>query len=155
MVVSGRQLGSNTKLLIYWNFHTQAYLGFTEWSKKEKICSEQQLCEQKRPVDVRGQRRMSRLAGNDRKATVIQITTRLCRIPSLNAQHMKPWSRWASVTENHIESHFCQLSTGQLRLNSHRLTKTGQQKIGKTNLIWWVTFWPYQLWHSGGRVRIT
>ncbi len=65
------------KLLIYWDFHAQPSLWFyREWSEKEKISSERQLCERKWLVDVRGQRRMSRLVRDDRKATVTQITTR-------------------------------------------------------------------------------
>ncbi len=65
------------KLLIYWDFHTQLSLRFREWSKKEKISSERQLCGWKCLVDVRGQRRMGRLVRDDRKATVSQIITRL------------------------------------------------------------------------------
>ncbi len=49
---------------------------YREWSGKEKISSERQLCELKCLVDVRGQRRMGRLVRDDRKATVTQITTR-------------------------------------------------------------------------------
>ncbi len=48
---------------------------YREWSEKEKISSEQQLCGWKWLVDVRGQRRMARLVRDDRKATVTQITT--------------------------------------------------------------------------------
>ncbi len=60
------------KLLIYWEFHAQPSLGFTENGPK-KI---KYLCGQKCLVDVRGQRRMGRLVRDDRKATVTQITTR-------------------------------------------------------------------------------
>jgi len=49
---------------------------YREWSKKEKISSEWQLCGQKCLVDVRGQRRMVRLVRDGRKSTVTQITTR-------------------------------------------------------------------------------
>ncbi len=51
-------------------------LVYREWSRKEKISSEQQLCGRKCRVDVRGQRRMGRLVRDDRKAAVTQITTR-------------------------------------------------------------------------------
>ncbi len=65
------------KLLIYWDFHTQPSLVFTEnGPEKEKISSEWQLCGRKCLVDVRGQRRMGRLVRDDRKTTVTQITTR-------------------------------------------------------------------------------
>ncbi len=49
---------------------------YRELSEKEKISSQWQLCGRKCLVDVRGQRRMDRLARDDRKATVTQITTR-------------------------------------------------------------------------------
>ncbi len=49
---------------------------YREWSEKEKISSERQLCGWKCLVDVRGQRRMDRLVRDDRKATITQITTR-------------------------------------------------------------------------------
>ncbi len=49
---------------------------YREWSEKEKISSERQLCGWKWFVDVRGQRRMGRLVRDDRKTTVTQITTR-------------------------------------------------------------------------------
>ncbi len=56
--------------------HTTISRVYREWSEKEKISSERQLCGWKRLVDVRGQRRMDRLLRDDRKATVTQITTR-------------------------------------------------------------------------------
>ncbi len=49
---------------------------YREWSEKEKISSERQLCGRKCLVDVRDQRRMVRLVRDDRKSTVTQITTR-------------------------------------------------------------------------------
>ncbi len=49
---------------------------YREWSEKEKISSERQLCGRKCLVDVRGQRRMGRLVRDDRKVTLTQITTR-------------------------------------------------------------------------------
>ncbi len=49
---------------------------YREWSEKEKISSERQVCGRKCLVDVRGQRRMDRLVRDDRKATETQITTR-------------------------------------------------------------------------------
>ncbi len=49
---------------------------YREWSEKERIASERQLCGRKCLVDVRGQRRMGKLVRDDRKATETQITTR-------------------------------------------------------------------------------
>ncbi len=55
--------------------HTTISRVYREWSEREKISSERQLCGWTCLVDVRGQRRMDRLVRDDRKATVTQITT--------------------------------------------------------------------------------
>ena len=78
MVVGARQAGlsiSGTADLLEFSPTTFSSV-YREWSEKEKISSERQLCGRKCRVDVRGQRRMSRLVPDDMKATVTQITTR-------------------------------------------------------------------------------
>ncbi len=50
--------------------HTTISRVYREWSEKEKISSERQLCGRKCLVDVRGQRRMDRLVRDDRKLIV-------------------------------------------------------------------------------------
>ncbi len=121
------------KLLIYWAFHAQPSLGFTEKTIKYPVsggCEEQKCL-----VDVRGQRRMGRLVRDDRKATVTQITNHYnqgMQNTSLNAQQVEPWSRWSTAAEDHTGCHSCQLRTGNGGYNSHRLTKIGQKKNRKT-----------------------
>ncbi len=102
---------------------------YREWSEKEKISSERQLCGRQCLVDVRGQRRMVRLVRDDRKTTVTQITTRYnqdLQNTSLNTQHVEPWSRWAPAAEDHTGCRSGQIRTGHGGYNSHRITKTGQ-----------------------------
>ncbi len=60
------------KLLIYWDFHTQPSLGFTENDPKKRNYPVSGSCVDENALF----RRMDRLVRDDRKTTVTQITTR-------------------------------------------------------------------------------
>ncbi len=65
------------KLLIYWDFHTQPSLGFTENGPKKRKYPESGSCVEENALlisEVRGE--WGRLFRDDRKTTVTQITTR-------------------------------------------------------------------------------
>lgn len=52
-----------------------------------------------------------------------------CRWSFLNTRHFRPWSRWA--TKDHTGFHPCQLRTRNCGYDGHRVSRTGQKKIGK------------------------
>ncbi len=128
---------------------------YREWSEKEKISSERQLCGCKCLVDVRGQRRMGRLIRDDRKATVTQITTRY-------NQHM----------QNTISEHTTRQTLKQMGSSSrrpHRVplrsdkNSTRRIQFTQTHQNWTIEDWKnvacsdesrLLLRHSDGRGRI-
>ncbi len=141
MVVVVRRTGlsiSETADLLGFS-HTTISSVYREWSEKEKISSERQLCGRKCLVDVRGQRRMGRLVRDDRKTTVTQITTRYnqdLQNTSLNTQHIEPWNRWAPAAEDHTG---CR--SGQIR------TAHGEYKsIGKLDQL--LQNWTIEDWRN-------
>ncbi len=157
MVVGARRAGlSISKTADILGFSpTTIYSVYREWSKKEKISSEQQLCGRKCLVDVRGQRRMGRLVRDDRKATVTQITT-----------------RYSQGMQNIISEHKTHRTLKQMGYSSrrpHRVpllsAKNHKQRLqfAQANQNWTTEDWKNVAWsdesrfllrHSDGRVRI-
>ncbi len=75
--VGARQAGLRISKTADLGFsRTTIFRVYREWSEKEKISSERQLCGRKCLVDVRGHRRMGRLVRDYIKATVTQRTAR-------------------------------------------------------------------------------
>ncbi len=79
LLVPDRLVWVFQKLLIYWDFHAQPSLRFTESGPKKRKYPVSGSCVDENALlmsEVRGQRRMGRMVRDDRKATVTQITTR-------------------------------------------------------------------------------
>ncbi len=88
---------------------------YREWSEKEQISSERQLCGWKCLVDVRGQRRMDRLVRDDRKATVTQITTRYNQVmQNTISEHTTRQTLKQMCSSSRRPHRVCQISTGLL-----------------------------------------
>ncbi len=128
---------------------------YREWSEKETISSERQLCGRKCIVDVRGQRRMGRLVRDDRKATVTHITT-----------------HYNQGMQNTISERTTRQILKQMGYSSrrpHRVPRLSAKnrkcmlQFAQAHQNWTIEDWKNIAWsdesrfllrHSGGRVRI-
>ncbi len=156
MVVGARRAGlsiSKTADLLGFS-HTTISRVYIEWSEKEKISSERQLCGRKCLVDVRDQRRMGRLVRDDRKATVTQVTT-----------------RYNKGMQNTISEHTTRRTLKQMGFSSrrpHRVpllsAKNRKQRLQFAQALqnWTIEDWKNIVWsdesrfllrHSDGGVR--
>ncbi len=125
--------------------HTTISRVYREWSEKEKISSEQQLWGWKCLVDVRGQRRMSRLVRDDRKATVTQITTRY-------NQGMLEYHLWTHNTSNPE-------ADGLQQQKDHTGCRSCQLRFTQGHQNWTIEDWKNIAWFwwvsiSAARVTI-
>ncbi len=145
MVVGARRADlsiSKTASLLGFS-HTTICRVYREWSKKEKIFSERQLCGRKCLVDVRGQRRMGRLFRDDRKATVTQITTHynqgMQNIISEHTTRRTPKQMGYSSRRPHRVS-LLSAKNRKRRLQFAQVSpKLDNRRLEKFCLVWWVS----------------
>ncbi len=115
---------------------------YREWSKKEKISGERQLCGRKYLVDVRGQRRMGRLVRDDRKATVTQINTRYNQgMQNIISEHTTHQTL-KQMGYSSRRPHRVPLLSAKNRKRSLQFTHAHQNRTiedwKKHCLVWWV-----------------
>ncbi len=123
--------------------HTTISRVYREWPEKEKISSECQLCGRKYLVDVRVQRRMSRLVRDDRKTTLTQITTRYNQgIQNTISEHTTRRTL-KQMDYSSRRPHRVPLLSAKNRKRRIQLPQTHQnsdnRRLEKRYLVWWVS----------------
>ncbi len=126
---------------------------YREWSEKEKISSERQLCGRKCLVDVRGQRRMGRLVRDDRKATVTQITTYNQGMQNIISER-KTFRTLKQMGSSSRRPHQVPLLSAKNMKRRLQFTQAHQNcTIEDWKNVAWSDESRFLLWHSHGRVR--
>ncbi len=142
------------KLLIYWDFHAQPSLGFTENGLKKRkypVSGSGWKC----LVDVRGQRRMGRLVRDDRKATVTQITTRYSQSIQNTISERTTCRTLKQMGYSSSRPHRVPLLSAKNRKLRLQFTQAHQNwTIEDWKNVAWSDESLFLLRHSDGRVRI-
>ncbi len=128
---------------------------YREWSEKEKISSERQLCGLKCLVDFRGQRRMGRLVRDDRKATVTQINPRYTQCMQNTISERTTRRTLKQMSFSSRRPHQVLLLSAKNRKRRLQFAQTHQNwTIEDWEKISWSDESRFLLRHWDGRVRI-
>ncbi len=146
------------KLLIYWDFHTQPSLGFTENGPKTRKYPVSCRCVDENALlmlEVRGQWRMSRLVRDDRKATVTQITTRYNQDMQNTIFERTTRQTLKRMGSSSRRPHRVPLLSAKNRNQRLQFTQAQQNwRIEDWKNVVWSDESRFLLQHSVGRVRI-
>ncbi len=116
---------------------------YREWSEKEKISSERQLCGRKCLADVRDQRRMGRLVRDDRKATVTQINTRYNQDMQNTISERTTHRTLKQMGYSNRRPHRLPLLSAKNRIRRQQFTQAHRkwtiEDWKKRCLVWWVS----------------
>ncbi len=127
---------------------------YREWSEKEKISGERQLCGWK-CLDVRGQRRMERLVRDNRKVTVTQITTRYNQGMQNTISERTTHRTLKQMDYSRRRPHRVLLLSANIRKQNLQFTQAHQNwTIEDWKKVAWSDESRFLLRDSDGRVRI-
>ncbi len=147
--------GCSKTAVLLWFSRTTISRVYREWSEKEKISSERQLCGQKCLVDVRSQRKMGRLVRDDRKATVTQITTRYNQGMQNTISEQTTGQTLKQMDYSSRRPHRVPLLSAKNRKRRLQFTQDHQNwTIKDWKNVTWSDESRFLLRHSDGRVRI-
>ncbi len=131
------------KLLIYWDFHAQPSLGFTENGLKKRKYPVAAVVWMKMPRLCQSQRRMmGRLVRDDRKATVTQITTRYNQgMQNTISEHTthRTQKQMCSSSRRPQRVPLLSAKNRKRRLQFTNSPKLDNRWLEKHCMVWWVS----------------
>ncbi len=137
LLVSDGMVWVFQKLLIYWDFHTQPSLGFTEYPESSSCVDENALL----ISEVRGE--WGRLFRDDRKTTVTQITTRYNQdLQNTISEHTTRWTL-KQMSYSSRRPHRVPLLSAKNRKRRIQFTQTHQN--------WTIEDWKDVAWSDESR----